>query len=226
MEIFRAPVTQVSPELVLVDPELASEARSRLSDRPWEDFLPAPPPPEPPVVLADAPAAPAVLPHRRRSITVTVRIPIAATLWAVGLLAVLTTLAFGLVPGGGQGPSLASTTQAASPPPAPPQTSASPPPISGLPVVPPPPAPPAPSFRPARTFAWTASPDATYYSVVFTRDGKRFFSATPERPRVVLPENLKFGPGAYSWVVRPGFGVLSEKRLGKPLVQSRFTVTG
>jgi hypothetical protein len=167
------------------------------------------------------------LSHRRRTITVTVRIPIAATLWAVGLLAVLTTLAFGLVPGGGQGPTLASTTSAATPPPAPPQTSANPPPISGLPVVPPPPAPPAsPSFRPARTFAWTAAPDATYYSVVFTRDGKPFYSATPDRPRVVLPAGLKFGPGDYAWVVRPGFGERAQKRLGKPLVQSRFTVSG
>jgi hypothetical protein len=229
VETFRAPVNQVSPELVLVDPELASEARARLSDRPWEDFLPAPPPPEPAVVLVEEPgaeaepaAAPA--PYRRRSVTVTIRVPIVATLWAVGLLAVLTTLAFGLVPGGGQGPSLASTTQAAGPPASTAPTSTlRTPPTSVHPVSPPSA---APSFRPARTFAWSSDPDATYYSVVFTRNGKRFFTATPERPRVVLPAKLKFGPGSYAWIVRPGFGARSAKRLGKPLVQSRFTVSG
>ena len=40
----------LSPELVLVSPELAEAARAGLPDRPWEAFLPAPAPVEPPVL--------------------------------------------------------------------------------------------------------------------------------------------------------------------------------
>jgi hypothetical protein len=39
------PRRELSPELVLVSPELAAEARARLPDRPWEAFVPPPPPP-------------------------------------------------------------------------------------------------------------------------------------------------------------------------------------
>jgi hypothetical protein len=39
-EIVKTPSDPISPELVLVSPELAERARADLRERPWEDFLP------------------------------------------------------------------------------------------------------------------------------------------------------------------------------------------
>jgi len=65
----------ISPELALVSPELAAEARRALSDRPWEAFAPPRPAPparvEPPALrlaappLATAEPPPAERPRRR-----------------------------------------------------------------------------------------------------------------------------------------------------------------
>jgi hypothetical protein len=74
----------LSPELALVSPELAEQARAELPDRPWEAFAPPPPPV---LVLRPAPAAAAApqrrWPRRRR------RMPIRRALLGLGLLALL-----------------------------------------------------------------------------------------------------------------------------------------
>jgi hypothetical protein len=84
----------ISPELALVSPELAAEARSALPDRPWEAFAPPRPPVPAPVESpalrrAELPAAAAAEPPaaerpRRRLVTPS-RLVTAA---AVGLLVV------------------------------------------------------------------------------------------------------------------------------------------
>jgi hypothetical protein len=83
----------------------------------------------------------------------------------------------------------------------------------------------APSFKPTRNWAWAPVADADYYSVQFTRGGKAFFEATPTEPRLTLPDKVVFVPGAYRWVVRPGFGRKPTNRLGPPVVNSGFTVS-
>jgi hypothetical protein len=81
-----------------------------------------------------------------------------------------------------------------------------------------------PATAPARTFAWPPHPKATYYDVQFFRDGGRFFRAQPRQARVELPAALALTPGTYRWVVRPGAGAPAARRLGKPIVDSTFTV--
>jgi hypothetical protein len=55
---------QVSPELVLVSPELAERARALLPDRPWEAFVP--PAPLRPARLFEEPPRRSATPRRRR----------------------------------------------------------------------------------------------------------------------------------------------------------------
>ena len=66
--------------------------------------------------------------------------------------------------------------------------------------------------------------EADYYEVVFTRSGKLFHRASPTEPRLTLPATVVFRPGAYRWVVRPGFGERGARELGAPVVDSPFTV--
>jgi hypothetical protein len=81
------------------------------------------------------------------------------------------------------------------------------------------------AFKPTRNWAWAPVPKATYYSVEFTKGGTSFYRATPTEPRLSLPESVVFTPGAYRWIVRPGFGARTAKRLGEPVVNSGFTVS-
>ena len=87
------------------------------------------------------------------------------------------------------------------------------------------PAAPAPSFKPTRNWAWAPVPNADYYSVEFTRGGKAFYKATPNEPRLTLPDTVVFVPGVYRWVIRPGFGPKTSRRFGPPVVNSGFTVS-
>jgi hypothetical protein len=84
---------------------------------------------------------------------------------------------------------------------------------------------PPPGFKPTRNWAWAPVKDATYYDVVFTRRGAAFYRGTPTVPRLTLPASVVFRPGAYRWVVRPGFGGRAAKNLGAPVVDSPFTVS-
>jgi hypothetical protein len=110
------PDDQISPELVLVDPELGEQARADLpwaaADVPWAVA-------RPPVPTASA--APARLERPRTGFT------IAATLWLFGAVAVAVTLVVELLPDRGPRPSLApaaARTPAPARPPAPAATPA------------------------------------------------------------------------------------------------------
>jgi hypothetical protein len=295
---------QISPELVLVDPELRERARV---DLPWG------PPPVP--RLARPPAAPTAAPAAGLERPAG-RLPIAATLWIFGAVAVIVTLALGLLPDSGPRPSLAPalarspvttapvSTSApepaapaapartrprsaqppaaarrsppaaaeprAKPPPAPqpkakpqptPKGTAkararpqSPPPATAQPQPAPKPTPkpkparkPAPprtepgtapptlrspppasrgAYQPARVFAWAPERGASYYHVVIRRDGKVFYEGWPRAARLEIPASRRFRPGKYTWRVEPGRGARAAKRLGAPVVESKFTIPG
>ncbi|HET9508639.1 MAG TPA: hypothetical protein VFO81_11880 [Gaiellaceae bacterium] len=76
-------------------------------------------------------------------------------------------------------------------------------------------------FTPARVFVWLARDGATVYHVTFLRNGNAFYSARVSRPRLTLPERIRFTPGSYRWIVRPG---APGEALGRPIVDSTFTI--
>ena len=87
-------------------------------------------------------------------------------------------------------------------------------------------APRASGFTPTRNWAWAPVADADYYAVQFLRDGASVYRSTTRVPRLTLPDSVEFRPGSYRWTVRPGFGSPSAARLGAPVVDSGFTVSG
>jgi hypothetical protein len=72
----------LSPELALVDPDLAARARAALPDRPW---APRPRPAAPPADLEPAPAAPPAA-ERSRSYPAWARLTAALWLVVLGIL--------------------------------------------------------------------------------------------------------------------------------------------
>jgi hypothetical protein len=86
-------------------------------------------------------------------------------------------------------------------------------------------APQSSDFTPARQWAWAPVADADYYAVEFHRNGKAFFRTRTAETRLTLPASVDFSPGAYRWIVRPGYGTRAANELGPPLVDSSFTVS-
>ncbi len=82
-----------------------------------------------------------------------------------------------------------------------------------------------------RTFAWVRVPNATYYFVQLHRGRRQIFEARPSRPRFVFPSRWTFEgrryrltAGRYRWSVRPGFGRPSTGRHGREIVRATLIV--
>ena len=227
----------ISPELVLIDPDLGAAARAALPDHPW----PAP------VRLEPAPT------RRRRRLPVRPFVGpalFALALVILGLMALRTS----------DRPTFAAEGEPVPPTPAPPATTPAPQPVAPVRTqaprtttkksVPPQhgprsrrkPAPPpktktktkkrstrrsaptrpraAPRFKPARTFSWPRQTAAAFYQVTFLHNGKLFYRTRVGPPRLELPPRIRFTPGRYHWIVRP---VISGA-LADPIVDSTFEV--
>jgi outer membrane biosynthesis protein TonB len=238
----------VSPELVLVDPELAARARAGLPDRPW----PAP------VRIEPRPrAAP-------RS-----GVPTFATYWTFGLVLILVVFGLTLISTNDR-PTFAAEgepNQAAVPPKATPKTTPKTTPPSAPRVrkartatakappkktaqtrtARPQPQPtrpqPQPSsqpkraaparrpvrpagFRPARIFSWPPHAGASYYQVTFARNGNPFYRTRTNNARLRLPQGVRFTAGRYRWTVRPAIASDLGIQLARPIVDSTFEVSG
>ena len=226
----------LTPELVLVDPDLARRAREQLPDREPEprrttgESIPSPVTPRLVVVQPDPSTFERRLkppPRKRRR----------------GRILVLLTLAAAAVTGIVLVPSLrhifwesrevAVVQPVRKPAPPPPASSTTLDKAKAKPketVKPKARVAPrnAPSHRP---FAWVAVPKPTYYLVRFYRGSQEIFEARPSAPRLSLPPEWVFKghrysltPGSYRWVVQAGFGRPSEARLGQPIVSAKLVV--
>jgi hypothetical protein len=78
-----------------------------------------------------------------------------------------------------------------------------------------------PSFKPARTFSWPRQTAAAFYQVTFLRNGRMFYRTRIGPPRLELPSRIQFTPGRYHWIVRP----VINGALAKPIVDSTFEVS-
>lgn len=88
-----------------------------------------------------------------------------------------------------------------------------------------------PAAQSARAFAWVSVPNATYYLVQFYRGRDEIFRARPSAPRLLVPAQWAFKgrrysltPGRYRWSVRPGFGRPSQARYGQPVVRAKLVI--
>jgi hypothetical protein len=243
VEPRESPTGPITPELALVDPDLAARAREALPEHPW----PAP--------VRIEPSSP---PPRRG-------IPVVAAFSILSFLALLATLIVSLLPARDQ-PTFAADGQSIPPAVSSPRAKAGEPPVpagtrterteAGTAGKPKPAAKPAattpgvrrreqprearrarnggtatarkrrepPRFEPARAFGWVAQARAVYYEVTFLRNGQRFYRTRAPRPRLTLPRRIRFRPGVYRWTVRAAIRRGGSTQLGNPIVDSTFRV--
>ena len=240
VEPRESPTGPITPELALVDPDLAAHARAALPENPW----PAP--------VRIEPAGPA----ERRGV------PVAAAFSVLSFVALVATLGVSVLPARDQ-PTFAADGQP-TPPAAPsPSTNASEPaapagektqttearsarrpaarttaggrrkqPRGARSARNPAARTTArkrrelPRFEPARAFGWVPQARAVYYEVAFFRNGRRFYEARARRSRLTLPRRIRFRPGVYRWTVRAAIPRGNGIRLGNPIVDSTFKVGG
>lgn len=243
------PITEpVTPELVLVDPELARRARTQLADRPefatrfgGREVAPAPPAWGPLFELAaqSEPRAERTPSRGRRRLVLAVVSAVLLGGVVVGAVLVVgypsgTTNSAPAQPSR-EGPASDARTGASVPAAADPRAKRNPPAPAAAPGRRP--APPSraraaqPAASPPRVFAWVPVATATHYRVRFFLGDAVIFQGWPSKPRLKLPSEWgyrgrrhRLGPGRYSWEVRPGYGRRGRARYGKPIVQARLVV--
>jgi hypothetical protein len=206
-----ATVSQLSPELALVDSKLAAaadelrELARHLRERRVPDVAPAVQvPPTPVRAPTQAPATAAPKPAAITSPPVRARRERFATVALVACASAIAAGALGLVPA-------AAHRAGASPAAAP----ASPSDLQARATR---------QARAARTYVWSAVPGAQAYEVKIHRDGRVVHEVTTRRLAVVLPERLRFSPGRYTLSVTPASGLPASAPAAGPVVETTFVV--
>jgi hypothetical protein len=235
--LFEGEVT--SPELVLVDPELASRARARLGNPGEKEALAR--------IASQLQRAPASqrpidtppLEGTKRGYGRWAAPVAAAAAVATAFLLTDARVEFGKTPASAdtalevpEPTTPAPTTPAASAPESTAPANPRPTPTQKTRRAPRTPAPTRPARSPARTepqrFAWAPIADATAYRVELFRKQARVFATDTRRPAVTIPARWTFAgrdrrltPGEYRWYVWP---VIAGRQSARAIVQSRLTV--
>lgn len=82
----------------------------------------------------------------------------------------------------------------------------------------------APQTRAGRTYAWPDVPGARAYHVTVLRDQQPFFETTTTKPALELPTALELPPGRYTLSATPRSGSASSEPPGRPVLEETFVV--
>lgn len=203
----------ISPELALVDPELARAARALLPDRPRfaSDPVPLDELVFDGVVLAELREAASEPVSRRRlgrllSLTVLLALGVGLTL-LVGPTSTPTPTRS------------AASERAVAVPSTPAQKPAPSAPVHAAPL-------------PGQTFVWVAAPGTSAYEFQLFRSGERIYRARVAQPRLVLPGRWRqdgrphaLVPGDYRWYVWP-VSTQTKRKASAATVQAKLVVEG
>jgi hypothetical protein len=200
----------ISPELVLVDPDLAPRARALLPELPWTRVAQRTSG-QTAAIPARAPAATASHPLRAWHAV------------AAGAVLVVVLVLAGLLARGGSDPESAGSS--------PQSTTATRPPATK-----PKPAPRAPAgpvkapITPPR-FVWAAQAGASGYRVALYRKGSQVFEEDVRTAALELSPSWSYDGhfyrlqrGTYRWIVWPLFGQGAGARKGAPIVSAQYAV--
>lgn len=91
--------------------------------------------------------------------------------------------------------------------------------------------PPAPTGPRPMTFGWVPVRNTSVYLVAFFQGPRKIFEARTVQTRVTVPAHWTYGghrqslaPGRYHWTVRPGLGAPASGRFGQPVVRATLVV--
>ena len=80
--------------------------------------------------------------------------------------------------------------------------------------------------RNARKYAWPAVPGARAYTVLIRRGQSPIYTATTSSSTYTLPTAFHFAPGRYTWSATPIRGGHTDGLPTRPVVEVTFTVSG